>query len=297
MDSWIPAVSPKFDKVVVIGVGLIGGSFALALKDAGAVRRIVGIGRSAGGLARALALGVIDEAAEDVRSVAGADLVLLAMPVGQMAPVMRALAPHLDGRTVVTDAGSTKFDVVRHAIAIFGNAIERFVPGHPIAGAEHSGVEAALSGLFRGRKAILTPLPQTSLDAIAAVEQAWQACGATVQRMGPREHDEVFAAVSHLPHLLAYALVDQVASCANAEQMFDQAASGFRDFTRIASSHPEMWRDVCVANSEALLGELARYEAQLARLRGMLERGDAQALEALFARARAARNRWIAAEK
>ena len=290
-------MSPQIDKLVVIGVGLIGGSFALALKQADAVGRVVGIGRSAGNIQKALALGAIDEASENPGAVKGAQLVLVAVPVGQMEPVLRAISPHLDDRTIVTDAGSTKRDVVRHAIDALGPAIERFVPGHPIAGAEHSGIDAASGSLFRGRKVILTPLAQNGAEAVSVVERAWPACGAAVQRMEPQRHDEVFAAVSHLPHLLAYALVDEIADHANAGQLFDQAASGFRDFTRIASSHPEMWRDVCIANRDALLGELALFEAQLARLRGMLESGNAQALEEVFARARAARNRWIASKE
>ncbi|MBI2318486.1 MAG: prephenate dehydrogenase/arogenate dehydrogenase family protein [Betaproteobacteria bacterium] len=277
----------------MFGVGLIGGSFALALKSAGAVRRVVGVGRTAGSISRALALGVIDEAGKDAGAARGADLVLLAMPVGQTREVMRALAPHLEEPTVVTDAGSTKRDVVQHAETELGGALARFVPAHPIAGAEHSGVDAASATLYQGRTVVLTPLPQTSERAAALVEQAWEACGAQVQRMAPREHDEVFAAVSHLPHLLAFALVDLVAGHANAGRLFEHAASGFRDFTRIASSHPEMWRDICMSNRDALLAELSGYEAELAQLRAILDRGDAGALQAVFERARAARNRWL----
>jgi len=290
-------VSLQLDKVVVIGVGLIGGSFALALKSAGAVRRLVGVGRTSGSISKALALGVIDEGTADMAAARGADLVLIATPVGQVVSVMRALAPHLGDQTVVTDAGSTKRDVVQHAKDHLGGALERFVPGHPIAGAEQSGVEAASATLYQRHKVVLTPLPQTSANAIDRVQGAWEACGAAVQRMQPQQHDEIFAAVSHLPHLLAYALVDHVAGHANAGQLFEHAAGGFRDFTRIASSHPEMWRDICIANRDALLRELSRYEATLARLRAILEREDAPALEALFERARAARNRWLESMK
>ena len=290
-------MSLQLDKVVVIGVGLIGGSFALALKSAGAVRRLVGVGRTSGSISKALALGVIDEGTADMAAARGADLVLIATPVGQVVSVMRALAPHLGDQTVVTDAGSTKRDVVQHAKDHLGGALERFVPGHPIAGAEQSGVEAASATLYQRHKVVLTPLPQTSASAIDRVQSAWEACGAAVQRMQPQQHDEIFAAVSHLPHLLAYALVDHVAGHANAGQLFEHAAGGFRDFTRIASSHPEMWRDICIANRDALLRELSRYEATLARLRAILEREDAPALEALFERARAARNRWLESMK
>ena len=290
-------MSFQLDKVVIFGVGLIGGSFALALRSAGAVGRVVGVGRTSGSISRALALGAIDEIGKDAGAARGADLVLLAMPVGQMVPVMRELAPHLDQRTVVTDAGSTKRDVVQHALSELGATLERFVPGHPIAGAEHSGVEAASATLYQGRKVVLTPLPRTDEAAVALVQRAWEACGALVQRMQPQQHDEVFAAVSHLPHLLAYALVDEVAGHPNAAQLFEHAAGGFRDFTRIASSHPEMWRDICVSNRDVLLGALTRYEAELSRLRAMLESGDERAIEAVFERARAARNRWLEATK
>ena len=290
-------MSLKLDKVVVIGVGLIGGSFALALKSAGAVRHLVGIGRTSGSISKALALGVIDEAAEDMAAAHGADLVLIATPVGQIVPVMRALAPHLGEQTLVTDAGSTKRDVVAHAKNHLRGAFERFVPGHPIAGAEHSGVEAASAALYHRHKVVLTPLPQTRISAISLVRSAWEACGATVQTMQPEQHDEIFAAVSHLPPLLAFALVDDVAGHANAGQLFEYAAGGFRDFTRIASSHPEMWRDICIANRDALLRELSGYEANLASLRAILERADAPALEAMFERARAARNRWLESTK
>jgi prephenate dehydrogenase len=287
----------KLDKVVVIGVGLIGGSFALALKAAGSVRHLIGIGRTSGSISRALALGVIDEGAEDMTAARDADLVLIATPVGQIVPVMRALAPHIGEQTVVTDAGSTKRDVVAHARNHLGGALERFVPAHPIAGAEHSGVEAASAALYHRHKVVLTPLPQTRISAIGLVRSAWEACGATVQTMQPEQHDEIFAAVSHLPHLLAFALVDDVAGHANAGQLFEHAAGGFRDFTRIASSHPEMWRDICIANRDALLRELSGYEAKLASLREILERADAPALEAVFDRARAARNRWLESTK
>ena len=284
----------RIEKLVIVGVGLIGGSFALALKRAGAVKHVVGVGRGEQNIRRALELGLIDAAgALDARTLVDADLVMLAAPVGQLGPVMRSMAPLLGSRTVVTDAGSTKQDVVELARRELKGSLERFVPGHPIAGTEHSGAEAAFAELYRGRKVVLTPLAENSPDAVARVRSAWEACGAQVLELEPEEHDAVFAAVSHLPHVLAYALVDHVARHENAKLLFSCAAGGFRDFTRIASSHPEMWRDICIANRKALLAELHRYRDGLDRVQAILERGDANGLENLFSDARAARNRWL----
>jgi prephenate dehydrogenase len=284
----------RIEKLVIVGVGLIGGSFALALKRAGAVKRVVGIGRSEQNMLRALEFGLIDAAgALDAPTLVDADLVMLAVPVGQMGPVMRTMAPLLGSRTVVTDAGSTKQDVVELARRELKGSLARFVPGHPIAGTEHSGAAAAFAELYIGRKVVLTPLAENSPEAVARVRSAWEACGARVLELKPDEHDAVFAAVSHLPHVLAYALVDQVARHENAKLLFSCAAGGFRDFTRIASSHPEMWRDICMANRKALLVELLRYRDGLDQVRAILERGDAKALEDLFIEARATRNRWL----
>jgi prephenate dehydrogenase len=287
----------RFERVAVIGVGLIGGSFALALKAARACGQVIGVGRSRANLDAALALGAIDVAKSDAAQAArGADLVLVATPVAQFAGVFAALAPVLGPDALVIDAGSTKQDVIAAARACLGLRIAQFVPTHPIAGAEHSGAAAAKADLFRGRRVVLAPLPENTAESIERATAAWQVCGARVTRMAPDEHDAVFAAVSHLPHLLAFALVSEVAGRSNAGQLFGYAAGGFRDFTRIASSHPEMWRDICVANRVALLAELARYDAQLESIRVLLEAGDAAGLEQVFARARAARNRWLDGE-
>jgi prephenate dehydrogenase len=283
----------RLDTVVIFGVGLIGGSFALALKQAGSVKQVIGLGRKPANLKRALKLGVIDAMSDDPAVVARADLVLIATPVGQMGHIMGAIAPHLGAHTVVTDAGSTKQDVVALAYRKLQERVGQFVPGHPIAGAEASGVAAARAGLYRGRKVVLTPLPENSPANIRKVRAAWLACGAKLHRMQAAEHDQVFAAVSHLPHLLSFALVDLVARHANGKQLFDYAAGGFRDFTRIASSHPEMWRDICIANRKALLHELGGYQRELAELRQLLARGDAAGLERVLARARAARDKWL----
>ena len=291
------AAARSKDTVVIFGVGLIGGSFALALKAAGAAQRVIGLGRNPVNLQRALELGVIDEACADPAVVAEADLVLIATPVGQMGKIMQAIGPHLKARTVVTDGGSTKQDVVALAYRLLKNRVAQFVPGHPIAGAEHSGVAAARADLYRKRKVVLTPLPENSDRSIRRVRAAWRLCGAKLFRMQPAEHDRVFAAVSHLPHLLSFALVDQVARHPNGKQLFDYAAGGFRDFTRIASSHPEMWRDICVANRKALLLELAGYQRELAEVKQLLQKGDAAGLEKLFARARTARNKWLKSQQ
>lgn len=282
-----------FARIVICGVGLIGGSFALALRQAGLVQTVVGIGRRRETLEEAKRLGIIDEIAEDwAGALKGADLLLLAMPVGQMDAVMAAAAPHLEPQTLVTDAGSTKADVFQAVYSHLNHRLARVVPAHPIAGAEKSGPTAANADLFHGKRVVLTPLPENESGAIDRVRLAWQACGADVCEMSPQDHDRVFAAVSHLPHLLAFGLVHEIQSRGNAEQLFSFAASGFRDFTRIAGSHPEMWRDICVANRHALLAELDAYLTQLAYLRALLMQGDGSALEALFAEASAARNAW-----
>jgi prephenate dehydrogenase len=281
-------------RLAVIGVGLIGGSVALALKRAGAVGHVVGIGRGRANLERALALGVIDEIATDAAAgVAGADMVVVAVPVGQFEAVLRAARPGLAGDVVITDGGSTKQDVVAAARPALGERWPRFVPAHPIAGAEHSGVEAARADLFDGRNVVLTPLAETDADATARADALWAQCGARVARMAPAEHDRVFAAVSHLPHVLAFALVSMIAKRPEAGQLFGFAAGGFRDFTRIASSSPEMWRDIALANRAALLVEMDAYGKALDGVRALVAAGDGPALEALFSGARDARDAWL----
>ena len=283
-----------FERVAIIGVGLIGGSFALALKEAKACAHVVGAGRSAANLRRARELGVIDSIAPDAVAAAhNADLVLLATPVAQFLRLFREVASVLAPRALVTDGGSTKRDVIAAARAALGRKISQFVPAHPIAGAEKSGAEAASAELFRGRRVILTPLPENSESTVKRVQDAWAACGARIARMDAEEHDAILGAVSHLPHVLAYALVHEFASRENGAQLFAHAAGGFRDFTRIASSHPEMWRDICIANSDRILDELRRYRKKLDALGKLLEAGDGAALEKLFAEARAARDKWI----
>jgi prephenate dehydrogenase len=278
-------------RLAVIGVGLIGGSFALALKQAGKVAHAVGVGRSAANLELARSRGIIDSIAHDVRTAArDEDVVLVAAPVAQFASILAQLK---DSPALITDAGSTKRDVIAAARGALGKRIGQFVPAHPVAGAEKSGAAAASPELFRNRRVVLTPLAENPPASVEAIHGLWQATGARITRLAAEEHDAVLAAVSHLPHVLAYALVQDIASRANAEQLFSYAAGGFRDFTRIASSHPEMWRDICVANRDRLADELKRYGGRLAQMQQLIEAGDGAALEKLFAEARAARDQWL----
>ena len=283
----------ELKKIVIFGVGLIGGSVALALKKADASVQIVGMGRSQQSLQTALDLGVIDVASFDIATaLKDADIVLISAPVAQTTSILSAIKPHLNTNTVVTDAGSTKDDVLICAKQILGNQFSQFVGGHPIAGAEKSGVTAAMADLFVGKNVVLTPSPETSVQALASVNNLWETCGAKVSQMSAETHDGIFATVSHLPHLLAFALVEDIASRPNASELFSFAASGFRDFTRIAGSHPEMWRDISLANKNALLNELIAYQAELSILKKLIENEDSHGLEALFERASVARNAW-----
>jgi len=280
------------EKLALVGTGLIGGSFALALKQAGAVGEVLGVGRNPASLDAALQRGLIDRVA-DWTEAAQADCILLALPVGDTAAVLNRLAPHLKPGAIVTDAGSTKVNVVAAARAALGKRCADFVPGHPIAGSEQSGPAAARPDLYQGKRVVLTPQADTRADALATVRALWEAAGAQVEMLDAELHDRVFAAVSHLPHLAAFALVDELAQRADGDTFFRFAASGFRDFTRIAGSSPEMWRDIALANREALLAELDAYIAALQGLRGAVAESDAAALLEIFSRARAAREHWI----
>ncbi|ROR32295.1 prephenate dehydrogenase [Inmirania thermothiophila] len=281
-------------RLAVLGVGLIGGSLARALRRAEAVGEIVGCGRDPAHLARAVELGVVDRAETDpAAAVAGADLVVLAVPLGAMRAVLAAAAPALAADAVVTDVGSAKASVIADARAVFGRIPRWFVPGHPIAGTERSGVEAAFAELFEDHRVLLTPVAETDPAAVERVRRMWEAAGAVVETMEVAHHDAVLAATSHLPHMLAYALVDALARLEGHEEIFRYAAGGFRDFTRIASSDPVMWHDICLANREALLGMLRRFQADLARLADAVEAGDGETLLATFRRAKAARDAHV----
>jgi len=284
---------PVFRKVVIFGVGLIGGSFALALRRANAVQEVVGFGRSLGTLQQAQQLGLIDRIGEDVRrEVCDADLILLATPVAQMPDILERIVPYLGADTLISDGGSTKCDVVAAARRQLGNKIAQFIPAHPIAGAEQSGPAAARADLYQGKRVVLTPLPENSAVAVARLRAAWEACGAVVSELSAEQHDEVFAAVSHLPHLLAFTLVHDLAQRDNRDLLLSFAASGFRDFTRIAASSPEMWRDISLANRDALLREIEQYAAELHTLYQALEQRDAGKIEEMFSLARKIRSNW-----
>ena len=282
------------ERLLIVGVGLIGGSFALSLKQKGLVGHIVGVGRDPANLRRAVELGVIDAAADHFDTAAArADFILIATPVRQMEGILAELAKHISPGAVITDAGSTKQDVVAVARRALGGKVGQFVPAHPIAGREKSGVTAAEAGLYESRNVVLAPLAENSASSVQRVEAAWSACGARVVRMDAARHDAVFAAVSHLPHMLAYALVDDLASRENAKELFAFAAGGFRDFTRIASSSPEMWRDIALNNRAALLAEIDAYQSRLSVLRELIEQADGPALERLMTQARDARDAWL----
>lgn len=288
------AAKPRIGRLVVIGVGLIGGSFALALKKARLVKEVVGVGRSRKNLRDALRLGVIDRAETDAaKAVAGADLVLVGAPVGQMAGIFARIAPALSPHTVVTDAGSTKQDVITAARRHLGAHFPMFVPAHPIAGTEHSGAAAAFPELFRGRNLILLPQKETRASALRLVKSAWQACGSNIVRLEAAEHDDIFGAVSHLPHVLAFALVHQLGRRRDAKRLLGFSGGGLRDTVRIAGSSPEMWRDICIANRGALLPLLDGTISELESARAALAGGDGESLEAMFRAAREARARWL----
>ncbi len=282
------------ERLCLIGVGLIGGSLALALKAADACHYVVGVGRNPDNLDDALRLGIIDAASHDaVAAVKDADLVVLAVPVGMTESVCRSIAPALDPNAILTDVGSVKGSVIEQVTKAFGAVPPRFVPGHPIAGTEKSGARHAFASLFAERNVILTPLMHTDPDAVETVQRLWLACGAVVETMDYAKHDRILAATSHLPHMLAFGLVDSLARLQDSDEIFRFAAGGFRDFTRIASSDPTMWRDICLHNRDALLQALTRYEDDLARLHDAIERGDAEVLSEIFTRAKSARDQLV----
>ncbi len=279
------------NRVVIIGVGLIGTSFALALKRVHTGVCVAGIDTNATSIAQAIGCGAIDRTGT-LSDVAEADLVLLAIPVRQMAATFASLLPLLDEQTILIDVGSTKQDVISSARATLGDRIARFVPCHPIAGRERHGPLASEATLFTGKNLVITRLAENSNGIVQTVADIWRELGANVVEMSAETHDAVFAAVSHLPHMLAYVLVDELASRPNARTLFENAASGFRDFTRIAGSSPEMWRDIALNNRAALLLELDAYLANATHLRNLLAASNETELFALMARAQDARERW-----
>lgn len=287
------AKQPLIGRLVVIGLGLIGGSFAKGLRDSGACREVVGFDMNARSCQTAVDLGVIDRYAEDLAAACrDADVIQLAVPILAMEKLLLQLAKLDLGHAVLTDVGSAKGNVVRAAREAFGGLPVRYVPGHPIAGSEQSGVEASNSELFRRHKVILTPLPETDPQALAIVDSLWRALGADVEHMAVERHDEVLAATSHLPHLLAFGLVDSMARRNENLDIFRYAAGGFRDFTRIAGSDPVMWHDIFLANRDAVLRTLDTFRHDLDALRSAVEASDGAQLLSVFSRARTAREHF-----
>jgi prephenate dehydrogenase len=282
------------NRLCVVGVGLIGGSFAIALKEAGLVKRVVGVDRDAANLDLALFTGLIDEAAPSLEvGVQGADCVFIAVPVGVMPEIFRQLSPVWQNDVLYTDAGSTKADVLRSLGKALGHIPSNFVAGHPIAGAESSGASAARCGLFEGRRVILTPVDETSGDALSLAQSLWEGIGARVSAMAPAHHDEILAATSHLPHVLSFALTAMLGRHDEQQEIFAYAAGGLRDFTRIAGSDPGMWRDITLANRDQLLPLIEEYRTALAEVAALIRAGDSDRLAQLFADARMARQRFI----
>ncbi|MEN8176321.1 MAG: prephenate dehydrogenase/arogenate dehydrogenase family protein, partial [Pseudomonadota bacterium] len=283
----------KIRRLAIIGVGLIGGSLARALRKAGVVEEVVGCGRRLENLRRAQQLGVVDNYTQDIgEAVTRADMVFLAVPLGAMRDCFREMKGRLAEDAVVTDGGSTKGSVVEDCRTVFGEVPPFFIPGHPIAGTEQNGVEASFAELYQERRVILTPLPETSPAALKRVEAMWQACGARVSSMSVQHHDEVLAATSHLPHMLAFGLVDALARMKENDEIFRYAAGGFRDFTRIASSNPVMWRDICIANQRALSTMLERFAEEMSDLAQTIRAGNGEHLLEIFTRAKSARDRF-----
>ena len=282
------------DKLAIIGVGLIGSSLALALKQVAAVGQVVGHGRNRENLEKGVELGVIDSFETSVAAaVRDADMIVVAVPLGAMQAVFAELKTSVSQNAVITDVGSAKASVVAAASAELGDLLPRFVPGHPIAGTEKSGVESGFPTLYENRRVILTPLADTDQQAVAAVDQMWRHCGATLEYLSVEHHDKVLAATSHLPHMLAYALVHQLSHMNDHEEIFRYASGGFRDFTRIASSDPVMWRDVCISNGDALVALIEQYQLELGRISAAIKIKDADELLKLFGRAKSERDLLI----
>ena len=282
-----------FNQLGVIGCGLMGGSFALALKRAGLVKRVIGYSKSPSTTEKAKKLGVIDTTAESaLLAVSGSDIVLIAVPVSATEAVFKSIRHLIEPGVLVMDVGSTKRDVVDAARRVLKERIGSFVPAHPIAGKESAGIDHADATLYNGRQVILTPLPQTAPELIQKATDAWSAIGAQVLRMTPENHDAAFAAVSHLPHLLAFAYFNSVARQPAGRDFLSLAGPGFRDFTRIAASDPIIWRDILIANQEEVLKQTSRLRYTLEAMELAIKSGNAQALEDMIRSASDARASW-----
>jgi len=284
----------QFGVVSIVGVGLIGASLGLALKGAGVVREVIGVGRSSANLDQAKKMGAIDRVADLAEAVQSSQWIVLCVPVAQMRAIFTQLEPHLGSNTLITDAGSTKSDVILAAKEVLGKKVCQFVPAHPIAGGAQHGAAAARADLFQGKQTIICQLQENSAADVALVEEFWKVLGSNIKRISAVQHDAIYAAVSHLPHILSDALMASVLNSEDAEQKLGHAGAGFRDFTRIAASSPEMWRDICIANKQAILKELDQYLSVTGRLREMIAKEDAAGLEKVFQKASQARQKWDA---
>lgn len=286
------------DHLTIIGVGLIGGSLARALRQAKLVKRVTGCNRNEDTLKQAVDLQVIDDYSTDIaEAVKGADVVVIGTPLDATVKLLPQVVSVMSENTILTDVGSAKGSVVEAARTVMGERVSQFVPGHPIAGTEQSGVAASFAELFVNHRVILTPLPETNPVAHKLITDMWQAVGADVINLEVLHHDQVLAATSHLPHMLAYALVDCLAGMEEREEIFKYAAGGFADFTRIASSSPEMWHDICLSNRQALLNSLAVFSEHLDHIRESIEKGDSESLLKVFKRAKQARDNFTSRNK
>ena len=279
----------NYGTVTIVGVGLIGASLGLALKKAGVVTKVLGVGRSKENLDQAQKMGAIDGVVDLVEATKQSDVIVLCMPVAQMRAAFEIIEPHLEPRTMITDAGSTKGDVILAAKEVLGKKVCQFVPAHPIAGGAQHGASAAKADLFQGKQTIVCPLQENSPEDTTLIMGFWESVGSIVKKIGVVQHDAIYAAVSHLPHLLSYALMASVVNSEDADQKLDHVGAGFKDFTRIAASSPEMWRDICIGNRAAILQELDRYLLIVNHMRKLVAEGDGEGLEKLFNKASKAR--------
>ena len=279
----------NYGTVTIVGVGLIGASLGLALKKAGVVTKVLGVGRSKENLDQAQKMGAIDGVVDLVEATKQSDVIVLCMPVAQMRAAFEIIEPHLEPRTMITDAGSTKGDVILAAKEVLGKKVCQFVPAHPIAGGAQHGASAAKADLFQGKQTIVCPLQENSPEDTTLIMGFWESFGSVAKKIGVVQHDAIYAAVSHLPHLLSYALMASVVNSEDADQKLDHVGAGFKDFTRIAASSPEMWRDICLGNRTAILQELDRYLLIVNHMRKLVAEGDGEGLEKLFNKASKAR--------
>ncbi|CAC9584555.1 hypothetical protein [uncultured Gammaproteobacteria bacterium] len=283
------------NKICIIGVGLIGGSFALGLKKSlhkSQQVSIVGFGRNEANLQQAQALGVIDTYSLDiVQALSGVELVLIATPVNSFKNILELIKPHINDNVIICDVGSTKGSVIATAKEVFGTMPAKFIPAHPIAGKEQNGVTAADGSLFSNKRVILTPTDNADTQAIERVSECWQALGARVEIMNDKTHDDLLAMTSHLPHMLAFSLMDYVIE--SGSNALDYAAGGFKDFSRIASSNATMWRDICINNPDEIVKHIAGFQQSLDKLSSLIEEGKAKEIEQLFINAKTARDDWL----